>query len=106
MANLLQVSSAFGRAMESINRIAMAKALYPALLAASCDASLDKAGIANAIAACAEGYAFPTNLDHDPPLGGMAPMSQAAFMARAIADKMPAAAFAGALDAMAQKRLA
>jgi hypothetical protein len=33
MANLLQVSSAFGRAMESVNRTAMVKALYPTLLA-------------------------------------------------------------------------
>ena len=106
MANLLQVSSAFGRAMESIDRIAMAKSLYPALLAAGLNASLDCAGIANAIAACAEGYAFPTNLDHNPPLGGLAPMSQAALMAQAIADKMPPEAFARALDTMAQKRLA
>ena len=33
MANLLQVSSAFGRAMESVDRSEMAKALYPALRA-------------------------------------------------------------------------
>ena len=26
--------------------------------------------LAGAIAACAEGYSFPTNLDRDPPIGG------------------------------------
>ena len=35
MVNLFQVSSAYGRAMESIDRTAMCKALYPALLAAN-----------------------------------------------------------------------
>ena len=33
MANLLQVSSAYGRAMESVDRARMSAALYPALLA-------------------------------------------------------------------------
>ena len=31
MANLLQVSSAFGRAMESVDRVAVSKALFPVL---------------------------------------------------------------------------
>ena len=31
MANLLQISSAFGRAMESVDRVAMSKALFPVL---------------------------------------------------------------------------
>ena len=31
MANLLQVSSAYGRAMESVDRLAMSVALYPTL---------------------------------------------------------------------------
>ena len=51
--------------MESVDRGAMAKALYPALRAAS---GLSARGIANVIAASAEGYAFPTNLDRDPPI--------------------------------------
>merc|ERR1719453_1212692 len=32
MVNLLQVSSPFGRMMESVNRVRMCKALYPVLL--------------------------------------------------------------------------
>ena len=38
MANLLQVSSAYGRAMESVDRTRMSAALYPALLACCGDA--------------------------------------------------------------------
>jgi ectoine hydroxylase-related dioxygenase (phytanoyl-CoA dioxygenase family) len=81
MANLLQVSSPFGRAMEAVDRTTMCRALYPALQAAQ----LAPADQAAAIAACAEGYAFPTNLDSDPPLGGLAPQTQAALMADCLA---------------------
>ncbi|MEZ5870587.1 MAG: phytanoyl-CoA dioxygenase family protein [Nitratireductor sp.] len=100
MANLLQVSSAFGRAMETVDRIACARALYPALL----DAAMSESETSDAIAACAEGYAFPTNLDRDPPIGGLAPKSQAAFMREAIANRMPPADFNATLDAMEAKR--
>jgi ectoine hydroxylase-related dioxygenase (phytanoyl-CoA dioxygenase family) len=101
MVNLFQVSSAYGRAMESINRTAMCKALYPALLASP----LSETQTANAIAATAEGYSFPTNLDRDPPLGGLAPKSQAALMHEALAARWTPEAFAQALDAQAAKRL-
>ena len=38
MGNLLQVSSAMGRAMETVNRLRMVKALYPVLLGSGFDA--------------------------------------------------------------------
>jgi ectoine hydroxylase-related dioxygenase (phytanoyl-CoA dioxygenase family) len=82
MANLLQVSSAFGRAMESIDRARMIEAVYPALLA-----QLDPAAIENVIAATAEGYAFPTNLDRDQPIGGIAPQSQADVLRSAVTER-------------------
>ncbi len=98
MANLLQVSSAFGRAMENQDRAAMCRALYPVLL--------DRSGDQNAaIAACAEGYSFPTNLDRDPPVGGLAPETQAALMRRALLDGMSPAEFDAALaDLMDRQR--
>ena len=65
MANLLQISSAYGRAMESMDRAAMSAILYPTLG----KMKLSPGEISNVIAACAEGYAFPTNLDRDPPIG-------------------------------------
>jgi ectoine hydroxylase-related dioxygenase (phytanoyl-CoA dioxygenase family) len=101
MVNLFQVSSAYGRAMESIDRTAMCKALFPALLVAD----LTAVQTACAIAACAEGYPFPTNLDKDPPIGGLAPKSQAALMHEALAARWPAERLGAALDAQAAKRL-
>ena len=104
MANLLQVSSAFGRAMESVDRTRMSLALYPVLVAARASGALSEAGCANAIAACAEGYAFPTNLDRDPPLGGLAPPSPQDLMAKALREGWPPADFSAALLAQAQRR--
>lgn len=92
MANLLQVSSAFGRAMESVNRSAMIKALYPGL------GELDGTARDSVIAASAEGYSFPTNLDCDPPLGGLAPKSQADLTRDALAAGMEREAFARMID--------
>jgi ectoine hydroxylase-related dioxygenase (phytanoyl-CoA dioxygenase family) len=85
MANLLQISSAFGRAMESIDREALVNAVYPALLRRK-RAGADDDWLANAVAACAEDYAFPTNLDLDVPLDGLAPRSPADIVRQALAD--------------------
>jgi ectoine hydroxylase-related dioxygenase (phytanoyl-CoA dioxygenase family) len=106
MANLLQVSSAFGRAMESVDRARMSKALYPALRTMLQAGQIGEAEAANAIAACAEGYSFPTNLDSDPPIGGLAPETQAALFQRALNEDWEPGAFAAAVDAHAAKKLA
>ena len=103
IANLLQVSSAYGRAMESVDRTRMSAALYPALLALGNELSAQEC--ANAMAACAEGYSFPTNLDRDPPLYGLAPETQAQLMMRALAEKWPAEEFNAALEKQAWRRL-
>ncbi|MCX5253709.1 phytanoyl-CoA dioxygenase family protein [Streptomyces canus] len=85
MANLLQVSSAFGRAMETVDREAVSNAVYPALLRRKTDGA-DAEWLDNVIAASAEGYPFPTNLDSDPPVDGLAPPSQADLVRRALAE--------------------
>ncbi|MEO6395669.1 MAG: phytanoyl-CoA dioxygenase family protein [Devosia sp.] len=105
MANLLQVSSPYGRAMESVDRTKMSEALYPALQAMLAAGSIDKGGAANAIASAAEGYSFPTNLDRDPPLGGLAPETQQALFHRALDAGWSPAAFATALHEQAAKKL-
>ncbi|WP_028938169.1 phytanoyl-CoA dioxygenase family protein [Pseudonocardia spinosispora] len=102
MANLLQISSAFGRAMESIDRERMCNALYPALTEWH---RHDPGGAANAVAASAEGYPFPTNLDLDPPLDGLAPPSQADLVRRALAEKWPADQLRDELAAHAGRRI-
>lgn len=86
MANLLQVSSAFGRAMESLDRSGMTRKLYPIL--AKNNHNLSKKEIDAAITSCAEGYSFPTNLDTAPPLDGLAPETQANLFRRALTEKM------------------
>ena len=76
MANLLQISSAFGRAMETLDRQAMIIAVYPILLERIAAGMPDRA-VESIVAATAEGYAFPTNLDRDQPVDGLSPPSQA-----------------------------
>ena len=100
LANLLQVSSPMGRAMESVDRVAMVRALYPVLARAG----LGPADRAAVIAASAEGYSFPTNLDNDPPVGGLAPETMAARMARMLDRDDAPEAFAAALDAWSARR--
>ncbi|WP_030265160.1 phytanoyl-CoA dioxygenase family protein [Streptomyces violens] len=85
MANLLQISSAFGRAMETVDREAMVNALYPVLLRRQAE-GVGEEWLRNVIAASAEGYAFPTNLDLDPPVDGLAPPSQADTLWQAVAE--------------------
>ncbi|WP_170333576.1 phytanoyl-CoA dioxygenase family protein [Ruegeria arenilitoris] len=86
MANLLQISSAFGRAMEAIDRRSMSEAVFPSLIALKQRGDLTAAELDAAIAATAEGYPFPTNLDTDPPVGGNAPESQADILRRAVSE--------------------
>jgi ectoine hydroxylase-related dioxygenase (phytanoyl-CoA dioxygenase family) len=85
MANLLQISSPFGRAMESLDRTGMVRALYPALLAMKA-AGRAEHELVNAVNATAEGYPFPTNLDRDQPIGSLAPASQVDTVLAALAD--------------------
>ena len=83
MANLLQVSSAFGRAMETIDRAKVSRAIYP-VLAARRAAGVAADTLANALACAAEGYPFPTNLDLDSNVDGLTPLSQAQLVQGAL----------------------
>lgn len=105
MANLLQVSSAFGRAMETVDRDRMVRVLYPELLAAHRDGRLDGPAVTRVVAAAAEGYAFPTNLDRDPPLGGLAPASPQAVLLQALEAGWSAGQLGVRLDEMRHQRL-
>jgi len=99
MANLLQISSAFGRAMETVDRRGMCLSVFPALLNMR-----DTSMIANVIAACAEGYSFPTNLDLDQPIGGLAPKTQAELLADAVRENWPSQRLETELDEWARRR--
>ncbi|MEG8235248.1 phytanoyl-CoA dioxygenase family protein [Pseudomonas orientalis] len=100
MANLLQISSAFGKPMEATDRERMMLAIYPVLLA---NPALD----AQAVIACtADGYSFPTNLDTDPPLQGLAPQTGQQLMLQALDERWPYSDFAAAVSRMRDKRQA
>jgi len=74
------------------------------LVAALAAGMLSRAEAANVIASTAEGYAFPTNLDSDPPVGGLAPKTQARIMMDAIDAGMGAKEFAELIAAHAARR--
>ncbi len=105
IGNLLQISSAYGRAMESVDRLKMSVRLYPALERLIAEGAIGAEEADNAIAASAEGYAFPTNLDRDPAIGGMAPQSQQALMRQALAEGWTPEAFAQAAEEQAWRKL-
>ncbi|GAB2330725.1 phytanoyl-CoA dioxygenase family protein [Streptomyces griseoincarnatus] len=102
-ANLLQVSSAFGRAMETVDREAVVGAVYPVLLARKAEGASQQ-WLENVIAASAEGYPFPTDLDNDPPVDGLAPPSQADVVRRALREGRSPRALRDELRAAAARR--
>lgn len=106
MANLLQISSAFGKPMETVNREKMVLALYPSLLKRVEQGELDEEGMQAVIAMSADGYSFPTNLDTDPPLHGMAPQTGQQLLELALRERWDEVRFAEAVEGMRRKRLA
>ncbi|KAK3676530.1 hypothetical protein LTR78_003806 [Recurvomyces mirabilis] len=83
-ANLIQVSSAFGKTMEGLDSIPMVEACWDLLVekykAEGCSQEVDAL-----IRAIGEGYSFPTNLDSRPPApGGMAPESEQDLLSRGL----------------------
>jgi len=104
MANLLQVSSAFGRAMETVDRDRVVRAIYPVLLATR-RAGMSPRAASNVVASSAEGYAFPTNLDRDTPVDGMTPRSQADVVLEALAEGLSPEQLTGRLDGVIHAKL-
>lgn len=102
MANLLQVSSAFGRALGAMDRERMVNSIYPVLLEKRRQLSANE--LANVIAATAEGYAFPTNLDRDQPLDRLTPITQAELVERAVAQGMSPQELETDMAAQAERR--
>jgi ectoine hydroxylase-related dioxygenase (phytanoyl-CoA dioxygenase family) len=103
MANLLQVSSAFGRAMETVDTTAVCTAVFPELLRRKAE-GMPREELDNVIVAAAEGYAFPTNLDLDRPVGSLAPLSQVALMRQALREDWPRHRLLDDLDAQRGRR--
>jgi ectoine hydroxylase-related dioxygenase (phytanoyl-CoA dioxygenase family) len=104
IANLVQISSAFGRTMETIDNSAMVEAVYPLLLARVKAGRITERQLQDTIAAAADGYSFPTNLDSDPPLGGNAPETGQQLMQRALLEQWPLEQLQAAMVAYAKRR--
>jgi ectoine hydroxylase-related dioxygenase (phytanoyl-CoA dioxygenase family) len=107
MANLLQVSSAFGRAMETADSVAICRAVFPVLKARAAGAwgGADSQAARNLITVAAEGYPFPTNLDRDQPIGGMTPQTQAELLSQAVAEDWEPGRLDAELAAPQQRRI-
>jgi ectoine hydroxylase-related dioxygenase (phytanoyl-CoA dioxygenase family) len=104
MANLLQISSPFGRAMESVDRARIVEAIYPVLSARKASGASEGL-LTTVVSAAAEGYPFPTNLDRDPPVDGTAPLSQADLVRTALAAGTSPAVLRQRLQAHARARV-
>jgi len=106
IANLLQISSAMGRPMESIDTYAIAAAVYQPLQQMIRADGISEIEVRSVISAAADGYSFPSNLDTDPPNDGMSPESARQLMARAIEADWEFTAFLAAMEAHRERRLA
>ncbi|KAJ5474485.1 hypothetical protein N7475_004051 [Penicillium sp. IBT 31633x] len=99
VANLLQVSSAFGKPMETVDSVPLVgvtwdlvveryRATGGRLAGRGLDPerhSLEQRELRAFVQAVAEGYPFPTNLDQRPPgVGGMAPESEQDIIVRGL----------------------
>ena len=90
--------------MESVDREAMCKAILEPLKAARAAGGLSDAECDAAIAVVGEGYSFPTNLDRDPPIGGLAPPTQQDLLRQAIAEGWSVETLGDALLALTERQ--
>ncbi len=97
-ANLMQIGSGYGRSIEIVDRSRITKAVYSHLLKLSQSGALSAREVDNVVAATAEGYPFPANLDIDSPLSGMAPPSQQDVLRQALAESWSESRLAAAID--------
>jgi ectoine hydroxylase-related dioxygenase (phytanoyl-CoA dioxygenase family) len=104
IANLVQVSSAFGRTMESLNHRLMIEAVYPVLLRLDFADPEVKERVENVIAVIADGYSFPTNLDSDPPVDGNAPASQQQLIQQSLSESLTLQRLCERLDQYERRR--
>ena len=106
IANLVQISAAFGKTMETLNHDTMLRCAYPVLLQRVIAQSIDSGELQRIATALSDNYAFPTNLDRDPPVDGSAPKTSRDLLLQALTEHWPAEMFDQALKAYAERRRA
>ncbi len=104
MANLLQVSSAFGRTMESLCYRSMIGAIYP--LMQSQESRANRRWTEDVLATFTAGYSFPTNLDFDPPKDARPPGTQRDLVRQAIHEEWSMESLNEQLDQLDRRRKA
>lgn len=105
-ANLFQVSSAFGKPMESLDHEAICLSIYQPLLEAVNHQGLSEGEIHAVITASADGYSFPTNLDLDQPVDGCASQTMQELLTQAIAESWPVERFKEGLEILQKTKVA
>ena len=104
MANLLQINSPLGKCLETIDHERMCNSVFPSLLKFKASGARAR-DVENAIGACANGYAFPTNLDRDRPLQGLTNDAQVDVVRRAVAEEWTSEKLSAELREYAYRRL-
>lgn len=104
LANLIQISSAFGKTMETLDTRAMIEAVYPALLLRQQAGTITEREIHDVVVTVADSYSFPTNLDTDVPVNGFAPENECQLVHRALDNQWALDMLQTALDDYAAKR--
>ncbi len=93
-ANLVQVGTVFGRTLELLDKARMSVSLYPVLQELSKHADWNARHTQQVIEACAEGYSFPANMELEPPVNGLAPVTQQQLMSQCLHDGVNSEEFA------------
>ena len=103
VANLLQISSCFAKPMETVDQYAISQSLYPVIQAhwQTALTKQEKSALLNAIC---DGYSFPTNLDKDAPIGGMAPTTHAQLTYQALEQNLAFEDYVTAIKTLQFKR--
>ncbi len=102
--NLLQISSAFGKPMESVDSYKVSQLVYPYIAKLEAKGKLSKVELSAILSASCDGYSFPSNLDTDPPSSSMAPMTAAQLTEQAVIENWPEDKYIAALQAHRQRR--
>ncbi len=102
LANLLQISSAFGRPIATVHSAGILQAIYPILRARWAN---EREAMETVVTAAADGYPFPTNMDRDrPSFDSRTPESQAGLVRRALAESWEASRLGTALAELRERR--
>ena len=97
MANLFQMNSPFGRAIETVDTKRVCLAIYDQLRE-RVDKGMHVDKWLAVVAAAAEGYPFPTNLDRDVPIDRLTPPAQSDIMVSALLEAWSSDRFAKELE--------